>query len=573
MDISDATLQNWRRLNVDGSTRLCHRANKSRSEKRIYPLEYIEHRESIEFADLILNLCAANEILRSQAIFTLAVRFLEQKGILQLPHVRKVLAEGRGQEHSLLRSLDIPENEVDILGFIYQCLLNEGEKSVAGSYYTPFSVASEMTACSDYSSEKTFCDPCCGSGIFLLSIPVDHPDRLWGCDKDPLAVFITKVNLLCKFKDIVFFPQIFCCDYLEENSASGSVLFEQCFDIIATNPPWGAEKNRKKIRGESFALFFKKAVSQLKTNGIVSFLLPEAVLRIKAHAELRAFILQKRLKKIVLHKGAFTGVMTGYVSVQVRNASPEEFFELQDGERGIKCSIKEVLSRKDFLFSFLSEEDRQILQKVQKQKVFFLNSDGFALGIVTGDNRGKIREHCADGMERIFTGREVGRYLLKPAVKFLHYDRKSFQQAAPEKYYRAPEKLVYRFISDQLVFAYDDTGSLVLNSANVLIPEIPGMSIKTVLAFLNSKFLRYYYSVVFGDIKILKGNLLQLPFPEISSENAARIDHFVDMILSGSDTGDEALQSLIYKNYQLSEKEIAYIEQKIYDFEVKNTKK
>ena len=99
-----------------------------------------------------------------------------------------------------------------------------------------------------------------------------------------------------------------------------------------------------------------------------------------------------------------------------------------------------------------------------------------------------------------------------------------------------------------------------MNSANVLIPEIPGMSIKTVLAFLNSKFLRYYYSVFFGDIKILKGNLLQLPFPAISPEKSAEIDHLVDMILSGSDAAETSLQNLIYESYRISDEEIEFIE-------------
>lgn len=40
------------------------------------------------------------------------------------------------------------------------------------------------------------------------------------------------------------------------------------------------------------------------------------------------------------------------------------------------------------------------------------------------------------------------------------------------------------------MFAYDDTSSLFLNSANILIPNIPGMSTKTVLAFLNSSLYR-----------------------------------------------------------------------------------
>ena len=163
-------------------------------------------------------------------------------------------------------------------------------------------------------------------------------------------------------------------------------------------------------------------------------------------------------------------------------------------------------------------------------------------------------------MEAVITGKEVAPYTLKTAENFLLYDRKNFQQAAPEKYYRAPEKLVYKFISNQLVFSYDNTGTLVLNSANILIPEIPGMSIKTVLAFLNSDFLRYYYQMLSNDIKILKSHLMQLPFPEIPPADSAAIDAVIDKILAGDNTCIPELQNKIYRCYQLSQDQISYIE-------------
>lgn len=109
-------------------------------------------------------------------------------------------------------------------------------------------------------------------------------------------------------------------------------------------------------------------------------------------------------------------------------------------------------------------------------------------------------------------------YRLKPLKLFIRYNRNELQQVAKEKYYRAKEKLVYKFVSDKLVFAYDESATLVLNSANILIPRAPTMSTKTVLAFLNTELYQYLYRVLFAEIKILKGNLLQLPFPLLSEK-------------------------------------------------------
>ena len=74
---------------------------------------------------------------------------------------------------------------------------------------------------------------------------------------------------------------------------------------------------------------------------------------------------------------------------------------------------------------------------------------------------------------------------------------------------------------------------------------------------------------MFGDIKILKGNLMQLPIPQISSEEAVEIDRLVDYILDGCNACDRTLQTLIYRCYQLSAEQIQIIEKILYPEVVK----
>ncbi|WP_334303208.1 TaqI-like C-terminal specificity domain-containing protein, partial [Coprococcus eutactus] len=54
-------------------------------------------------------------------------------------------------------------------------------------------------------------------------------------------------------------------------------------------------------------------------------------------------------------------------------------------------------------------------------------------------------------------------------MRFIASDISLYQQAAPERIYRAPEKLIYRCINRQLVFAYDESRHLTLNSCNLVI--------------------------------------------------------------------------------------------------------
>jgi hypothetical protein len=150
-----------------------------------------------------------------------------------------------------------------------------------------------------------------------------------------------------------------------------------------------------------------------------------------------------------------------------------------------------------------------------------------------------------------------------PCKNYIEYKRENFQQVAPDRIYRSKEKLVYKFISKNLTFAYDNKQSLFLNSANILIPEIEGMSTKTCMAFLNSDLFKYIYMKKFGEIKILKGKLMQLPFPVIDNNENLEIEKMVDEVLNGNDEYKEIINNKIYEIFDITPKEITYIKNQI----------
>ena len=119
------------------------------------------------------------------------------------------------------------------------------------------------------------------------------------------------------------------------------------------------------------------------------------------------------------------------------------------------------------------------------------------------------------------------------------YLKELFQQVAPEYKYRVPEKLIYKFISNKLIFAYDKDRSLTLNSANILLPKIEGYPIKIILAFLNSKFYQFIFIKKFNTHKVLRGDLEKLPFPVLKNENISTISLLVDKAIKGEDIQEE----------------------------------
>ena len=145
--------------------------------------------------------------------------------------------------------------------------------------------------------------------------------------------------------------------------------------------------------------------------------------------------------------------------------------------------------------------------------------------------------------------------------RYIKYNRADFQQCAKDEFYRAKEKLVYKFVSSHLCFTYDNKQRLFLNSANILIPEVEGMSVKTVLAFLNSSLFNFLYVKRFNDLKILKGNLSTLPFPKITAEQDEKLSALVDSALGGDKEAPKAIDNLIYSLYGFGSEEIGLISQ------------
>lgn len=80
------------------------------------------------------------------------------------------------------------------------------------------------------------------------------------------------------------------------------------------------------------------------------------------------------------------------------------------------------------------------------------------------------------------------------------------------------------------------------------------------MAYLNSRTFTFYYNKLFGEIKILKNNLMEIPFPKITKDESLKIENLVNEILKGSTTKDEELQKVIYKTYNLTDTEIKEIE-------------
>lgn len=606
--ISAATARNWARLqtNASAEARLVSRANKQCSAKRIEPTEYLTHPENLACVRALVDYADRQKLGIPEVLLSLGLNLLTRAGLQAKPHVAEVLREYQGiTVDEYLATVPLPTDEVDLLGLVYQCLLSEGHKNRTGSYYTPKIVVDRMLDGLSFEKGETLLDPCCGSGSFLLAAPAPDPKQLFGTDIDPTAVMIAKVNLLLKYRDVEFVPQVrvadFCelCDADDTPDADDAVdAADACdkepfpvrpvlpvrsiqgrrFDYVVTNPPWGAKsaKNSKCPKTaatrspaeDSFARIFRAAFSVLTEDGAVRFLFPEAILNVKSHKAVRDFALEKGLTAVTLYDALFSGVTTRYVDLECRPGRQTDAFVVRaagkdaegGGAREERLVPKSaVFETRNHVINFWTAEDLAIVRRVKALGAYDLTESTWGLGIVTGDNKGKLFPEPFVGTEPIYTGKEIEPYRLRPARHHIVFDRQRLQQAAPDAIYRAPEKLVYKFISKRLVFAYDDEGSLFLNSANILIPAVPSMGIKTVMAFLNSSVFQFLHAKLFGEVKVLKGNLTELPFPHVPDAIDARLTRLADEVLAGDDAKRAEIDALVFELYGFGDDEIRRI--------------
>lgn len=450
----------------------------------------------------------------------------------------------------------------DVLGLLYISLKNIGSRKATGSYYTPTRVVQklcgqlfEMNA----PGEKDVFDPCCGTGNFILQLPDGICcEHIYGNDIDSVSVKIARLNFALKYdvsdRDMIY-SHITERDYLSFGN-------DRQYDFIIGNPPWGyefSESQKSELRNkyssaagksiESYDVFVEQALLNLREGGLLSFVLPEAFLNVKTHALIRRELLKRCNFQFIEYLGnAFDKVHCPCVILQAfvtSSAFSSIGIKIRDGAREYVIGTERTVG--EACISFLTtDEEYRVLEKMDgiEPKTTLFGNARFALGIVTGNNKKYLSDEKSFDNEIVLKGSDLKSFRFTAPSNYIVFKPESFQQVAPAKCYRAPEKLLYRFICSQLVFSYDNAQTLSLNSCNILIPEIPELDIKYIMAVLNSKCARFYFKKVFNSVKVLRSHIERIPIPMIKKAAQDEIIAIVDTILQADD------ESVIKKHYE-----------------------
>ncbi len=151
----------------------------------------------------------------------------------------------------------------DVKGDIYESLLQriaEDTKTGAGQYFTPRALINVMVRCVQPKPEKTVCDPCCGSGGFLLAAKtyIENPEN-YQLDVDQKNFLknetfhgweiVQSTYRLCLMN--LFLHNIGDFNEVPPIHRNDSLLSDpgERYDYVLTNPPFGKKATLKASTG------------------------------------------------------------------------------------------------------------------------------------------------------------------------------------------------------------------------------------------------------------------------------------------------------------------------------------
>ena len=438
----------------------------------------------------------------------------------------------------------------------YEASLSESYKNKEGIYYTPQYIVEDMMRDITDVEGKTFLDPCCGSGNFIIEAIKKGfaPENVYGFDTDENAVAITKKRIkeLCGYES----DNIFCEDYLGQQTIdnrqqtlsisqifrfSDSQVFK--FDYIFTNPPWGKKINKKDRVEYSYlfnsgnsndtsSLFYFASLKMLKDDGILGFLLPDSFFNITSFEDARKSLLNHKIKRLIDYGKPFKGLMTKAMAfVATKDKSLKSKAERDrthlmcpNLNNRISCEIynvkKHLRSQGSFcdipkhIMNFhIDERESEVIRKLfSKPHITLKDNATWALGIITGNNNRLCHKENREGLVPIFRGKDIFKDNIAAPTLFINAYLEGCRQVADIDCYNAKEKIVYRFICNNIVCHCDAEQRYILNSANLFIlnDDFP-LTHNQVADLLNSDTMNWLFRSIFNTHKILRGDLEQLP--------------------------------------------------------------
>jgi len=287
-----------------------------------------------------------------------------------------------------------------------------------------------------------------------------------------------------------------------------------------------------------YSLFLIKGRDLLKEKGLISFIVPNNILRTTTYDIVRKQLLDNfEISEIVdLGAGIFEGVTASTIIIKMKkNINEEErnknlvevISNFKDLRNKNKIIQNDFINNTSYAFNIISNtSDRKILDKIENNcidmgEVTIIHAGGIATG---PNKKGMIKDHKKSEKHKpMLEGKDIKAFYPIFSNRYILYDRKLLYRAREESIFLNPEKLITQRISGglkPLVTSYDNEKYYTFNSTNTILSKDKNYSLKYILTLLNSKLINWYYVNKFTNksnltVNISKTFLEKIPIKQI----------------------------------------------------------
>lgn len=373
------------------------------------------------------------------------------------------------------------------------------------------------------------------------------------------------------------------------------------FDVVIGNPPYvkyenlNTElKNYSKIYYKCassffdiFQLFFERFFKFLNKNGLLGYIFPNLFLKGMNYRFSRKYFTKKSKIEIIRNYGdsVFEKVKMPTCIMILRkvlaNSNIIKYYR-KVADNFIECKVNQDSFNEKNNYIFTPSDINH-----SKSNIVDINTViDVTRGLEIGRNKIiKRNEKQQNNFTKVIFGQDISRYLIKNISLI---DDKTYEVFRKSEYIFKNDKIIIRETGNQITATYDNTKSITNRSLYCI--RSNKINLKFLLSILNSTYIQYIYinkykseTNIFPKIRI--GQLKQLPIPKIDLSNKQdKASHDRLVLLVGTMLGvqeqlhnaktesdkklyqkkadiiDKQIDTIVYKLYDLTNKEIEIIE-------------
>ncbi|HEC93578.1 MAG TPA: hypothetical protein ENI51_11465 [Candidatus Atribacteria bacterium] len=431
-------------------------------------------------------------------------------------------------------------------------------------------------------------------------------------------------------------------DWYDDEKGFGEIMRDGGFDAVIGNPPYVNVENieefiRKYLmkyyettikRFDIYIAFIERSLGFLNKGGYFSFILPYSFL-FQNYAE--------KLRRLIIDKYNLISVLDLYDFKVFQDATVKNCVVVISNKKStndvhiIKPTNETELFNNDY--SYIKKSNIQLFKKApnnmyridatESECLLVDKMDGLSFklgeimyvnwGLRTGNIKKYIlREKIDERCKKMIDAREVERYFIKYAGKYVWYKNKELYNPMFPELFENP-KIFIRDISGRtrIRASFDDYNYYAEHTVSIAIPKFylkdvkrRGLSISKeninlskkynqlyILGLINSKLMtKYFHILLSGGLHIYPNDIKSLPIRTIDFNNPSDVkmhdemvrlvERMMDLKRRYHETDDErlrtqldhainatdsAIDALVYRLYGLTDEEIRIVEGGVYD--------